>query len=453
MKAAKGLINWIKTGITEVTSAIDAEREARIDAHVARVDAEFSRLKKDFAFDAAVEKLNISSGDRQAVAERVYRNFLARSWTDLSQSDREVELLAWAAGLLGLPAGRTTHLNQEAAATVFRQVLAAALADNQISDEEARHLDQIAARCGCSVPTMMATFFQQEGEALVRSAFTQYTSDGKLEREEWKQFLHTVEQLGVPRDQMLHAIRQPARQLIEHMLADARSDAEISDHEERVISSLLKNLIVDEGFVSHVREQIADTKWHSDLAKGRLPSIDSPSEAALKAGEITHYAGPVRYTRIKELSSGKKTEDLDGLAVITDTRFILSATGKSFQITHRKVLGHRPTPSGIEIRSDGKGTGSYSFPLDRVRAVAIWRVAIGRANQTIVEIGTTNTRHISRDIRQRVWQRYGGRCAECGAGNSLEFDHIVPVAKGGSNSDSNVQLLCRKCNLKKSDNI
>jgi len=83
---------------------------------------------------------------------------------------------------------------------------------------------------------------------------------------------------------MLHAIRQPARQLIEHMLADARSDAEISDHEERVISSLLKNLIVDEGFVSHVREQIAGTKWHSDLAKGRLPSIDSPSEAALKAG-------------------------------------------------------------------------------------------------------------------------------------------------------------------------
>ena len=66
MQAAKGLINWIKTGITEVTSAIDAEREARIDAHAARVDAEFSRLKKDFAFDAAVEKLSVSSGDRLA---------------------------------------------------------------------------------------------------------------------------------------------------------------------------------------------------------------------------------------------------------------------------------------------------------------------------------------------------------------------------------------------------
>ena len=46
-----------------------------------------------------------------------------------------------------------------------------------------------------------------------------------------------------------------------------------------------------------------------------------------------------------------------------------------------------------------------------------------------------------------------GRYAECGAGEYLEFDHIVPVAKGGSNSDSTVQLLCQKCNVKKSDNI
>jgi 5-methylcytosine-specific restriction endonuclease McrA len=52
-----------------------------------------------------------------------------------------------------------------------------------------------------------------------------------------------------------------------------------------------------------------------------------------------------------------------------------------------------------------------------------------------------------------VWQRYGGRCAECKADTYLEFDHIIPVAKGGGNSDTNVQLLCRKCNLTKSDNI
>jgi len=62
-------------------------------------------------------------------------------------------------------------------------------------------------------------------------------------------------------------------------------------------------------------------------------------------------------------------------------------------------------------------------------------------------------RHIPRDIRQRVWQRYGGKCAECAAMDYLEFDHIVPVSRGGSNSEQNVQLLCRRCNLQKSDKI
>jgi hypothetical protein len=453
MKAAKGLIDWIKTGLNEVTSAIDAEREARIEGHTARIDAEVGRLKQGFVFEDALKKFEIGSGDRPAVAERVYRRFLSRTWTDLSLSDRESELLSWAAGCLGISAAKVKQLNDEAAANAFRQVLAAALADNQINDAESKHLAQIAARCGCTVPTMMTTFFQKEGEALIRSAFTQYTSDGKLERDEWKQFLRTVEQLGVSRDQMLHAIRQPARQLIEHVLADARSDNEITEQEEKVLLSLLSNLIDDATFAAYVRDQIAETKWKSDVAKGRLPSIDSPPEAALRAGEITHFAGPVRYVRTRELAGGTKTEELDGLAVITDTRFILSATDKSFQITHRKILGHRLMSTGLEIRSDGKGTGTYSFPADHEKAVAIWRVAIGRANQTIIETGATNTRHISREVRQRVWQRYGGRCAECGAGDYLEFDHIVPVAKGGSNSDSNVQLLCRKCNLKKSDNI
>lgn len=52
-----------------------------------------------------------------------------------------------------------------------------------------------------------------------------------------------------------------------------------------------------------------------------------------------------------------------------------------------------------------------------------------------------------------MWQRYGGRCAECGASDYLELDGVIPRAKGGSNSDANVQWLCRCCNLKKSDNI
>jgi 5-methylcytosine-specific restriction endonuclease McrA len=50
------------------------------------------------------------------------------------------------------------------------------------------------------------------------------------------------------------------------------------------------------------------------------------------------------------------------------------------------------------------------------------------------------------DVKRAVWQRCGGRCAECGSDQLLEFDHVIPLAMGGSNSERNLQLLCAECN-------
>ena len=62
-------------------------------------------------------------------------------------------------------------------------------------------------------------------------------------------------------------------------------------------------------------------------------------------------------------------------------------------------------------------------------------------------------RHIPQKIRDEVWRRDQGRCVECGSQKNLEFDHIIPVSKGGSNTARNIRLLCEECNRKKSDNI
>ena len=40
------------------------------------------------------------------------------------------------------------------------------------------------------------------------------------------------------------------------------------------------------------------------------------------------------------------------------------------------------------------------------------------------------------------------KCEECGATIDLELHHIVPVACGGSNEQSNLKVLCHKCHAK-----
>lgn len=61
------------------------------------------------------------------------------------------------------------------------------------------------------------------------------------------------------------------------------------------------------------------------------------------------------------------------------------------------------------------------------------------------------------DIRYNVLKRDNYACKICGAtakdGAKLHVDHIIPVSKGGKTVMSNLQTLCDRCNLGKSNKI
>jgi hypothetical protein len=63
-------------------------------------------------------------------------------------------------------------------------------------------------------------------------------------------------------------------------------------------------------------------------------------------------------------------------------------------------------------------------------------------------------RVIPSSVKLAVWKRDGGKCTMCGATDELHFDHDLPWSKGGTSiTEENVQLLCARHNLGKSDRI
>lgn len=74
---------------------------------------------------------------------------------------------------------------------------------------------------------------------------------------------------------------------------------------------------------------------------------------------------------------------------------------------------------------------------------------------TLQEYNTKNQRKLmTKKLREQIAKRDNYTCQICGKympdGVGLHIDHIVPIAKGGKTVESNLQVLCSKCNGKKS---
>ncbi|HEX3692639.1 MAG TPA: HNH endonuclease signature motif containing protein [Solirubrobacteraceae bacterium] len=69
------------------------------------------------------------------------------------------------------------------------------------------------------------------------------------------------------------------------------------------------------------------------------------------------------------------------------------------------------------------------------------------------ENGRPTRAPVAEELRRAVFERDGGCCVECGERFDLQYDHILPVALGGATTFENLQLLCGRCNRRKSDSI
>lgn len=118
-----------------------------------------------------------------------------------------------------------------------------------------------------------------------------------------------------------------------------------------------------------------------------------------------------------------------------------------------KVRAVLPPP--IQCFKCGESEWDFESVSPNVKA-AKWKCTYCGRVELITSVEAPNPKEQAREaipkaVQREVWRRDGGKCQRCGSQENLEFDHIIPVIRGGSSTARNLQLLCSICNGIKSD--
>jgi len=444
-------LKWLKSGVEKL---IDPEKQLRVERVAKLLRREISNKKDQFSLSATLAGKDLIPADILAAKEDVYRGYLVRFWEDQSITEKEDRTLSWLQKVLELNEKVIRQLHEEYGKAAFEIVLGQSMQDGYIDGVEKEKLNSIAKWLGHDTRSMLKDFFAYQGESFLQAIFLGAIRDGKLLDKEWSSFLQSAENLGLSRDEAIQIISPHSRRFVEHVLADAKSDGRITDAEESQLKHLITQLALPADFREYVYVEIEEIQRLTLIEDGQLPSLQGPFQVELKAGELVHFEGRAHCEQTHYLKNGPDVRKYRGTITITDDRLIFSSAEKPFVVGLRSLISIKVSGNKANIQGPKKATGCLHFLDDPKAACMILSCATKRANQTMVQQGASApSRHIPRDVRQRVWQTYGGRCVECSADDYLEYDHIIPVARGGSNSETNVQLLCRRCNSKKSDAI
>ena len=80
----------------------------------------------------------------------------------------------------------------------------------------------------------------------------------------------------------------------------------------------------------------------------------------------------------------------------------------------------------------------------------IWVMLVTRSDER--RIRPTKRLSWPKGLKRSLMRRQDNTCAYCGyrrIASSMDIDHIIPVVRGGSNDESNLQVICRPCNQRK----
>lgn len=170
-------------------------------------------------------------------------------------------------------------------------------------------------------------------------------------------------------------------------------------------------------------------------AQKELLKID-PVQAAPKEKErvVSETVSEVRF-----LMTDKLKEKLEGV------RALLGVKGAGMTFAELFDAMSDLSLAALEAKKFGKKRAESSQSQPKKQTP--------HATPTVNTTANASPRYISKAVKHEVWRRDQGACTNCKSRTNLNYDHIIPVARGGKSTLENLRLLCFHCNQRASTKI
>ncbi|UGT54302.1 TerD family protein [Nocardia asteroides] len=273
------------------------------------------------------------------------------------------------------------------------------------------------------------------------------TGPGTLS-EEWLAVWASLRYQRIDEELGRAVLREAGLTQVERMVAFAFADGEVFADELDAFEHVVSELALSGPIVDDLRRRMHRGRTLSRLRAGELPSIDTPG-LHLDPEERVHLDLPAVHIRM--LARGPRNTEGRLIGSSKKLRFVGDGTG--IELPWNRVVSVHPEHGTVVLAATSARGGATFGVTDPDYVAAALEGALRVAKRLVLTPGQRDSRSIPQDVKAQVWQRDGGRCVECGDGHYLEFDHIIPLSRGGATSAANLQILCRACNRAKGARI
>ncbi|MFI1240993.1 TerD family protein [Nocardia salmonicida] len=266
--------------------------------------------------------------------------------------------------------------------------------------------------------------------------------------QEWSEVWAALRFQRIDEERGRTLLREAGLTQVERMVAFAFADGEVFADELDAFEHVVSELALSGAIVDDLRRRMHRGRTLSRLRAGELPTINTPG-LHLDPDERVHLDLPAVHIRM--LARGPRNTEGRLIGSSKKLRFVGDGTG--IELPWNRVVSVHPEHGTVVLAATSARGGATFGVADPDYVAAALEGALRVSKRLVLTPGQLDSRSIPQDVKAQVWQRDGGACVECGDGHYLEFDHIIPLSRGGATSATNLQILCRACNRAKGARI